>query len=147
MRFVCDVMFGKLAKYLRLLGFDAAYAKTKGALRYLLNRDPDRILLTGRARVTETEKYLRLRTVAARDQLLELKEFIRPAVDRSAIFSRCIECNVILCAVDRSDIESLVPEFVYHHYSHFKQCPTCCRVYWEGSHAEGMGKLIQEILG
>jgi uncharacterized protein len=147
MRFLCDEMFGKLAKYLRLLGFDAAYAKTKGARHYLLARDPDRILLTGRTRVTETEKYLRLRSTTAREQLLELREFIGPAIDRSAIFGRCIECNVELSPVEKSDIESLVAEFVYHHYSHFKQCPTCRRVYWEGSHTEGMGKLIQEILG
>ncbi|OPY71616.1 MAG: hypothetical protein A4E64_03231 [Syntrophorhabdus sp. PtaU1.Bin058] len=59
--------------------------------------------------------------------------------------SRCIECNVPLVAAAREDIEHHVPEYIYHHHKDFKQCPSCKRVYWGGSHTEKMKKWIDEI--
>lgn len=146
MRFVCDVMLGKLARYLRLFGFDAAYARTDAALKECLGREPDRMLLTRRREADIPTPFIRIRSEVAREQLLELREVIKSAIARDRVFKRCIECNVELTETDREGIEPLVPEFVFHHYDKFRICPSCRRVYWEGSHAKGMEELIKEIL-
>jgi uncharacterized protein len=146
MRFVCDAMLGRLAKYLRLLGFDAEYAKSRNSLERILARDSDRTLLTRRVKVRGAQKHIHIREDVAREQLREIREILTAAIDRSAILKRCIECNVELSEVEKSDIESLVPEFVYHHHSRFKVCPSCHKVFWGGSHAQGMERLVQEIL-
>jgi uncharacterized protein with PIN domain len=60
--------------------------------------------------------------------------------------SRCIECNRELIPVNKEEIEFLVPEFVFHNYSNFRRCPSCGKVYWQGSHTEGIRDLLQDLL-
>ena len=146
MRFVCDVMLGKLAKYLRILGFDAVYAASPAALDRCRVHDGDRILLTRRKGPSPFARTVRIESENAAEQLREMKALIKPAISRSAVFGRCIECNVALIEADKADVEPRVPEFVYHHYRLFKICPSCKRVYWEGSHTSGMAALLKEML-
>ncbi|MGD0229378.1 MAG: Mut7-C RNAse domain-containing protein [Syntrophorhabdales bacterium] len=147
MRFVCDAMLGKLAKYLRLLGFDAAYAAGPAALDGISATDPGRILLTrrrgGHAGFART---IRIESEIAQRQLREIKALIKPEIKRENVCGRCIECNVELIEVEKADVESLVPEFVFHAYARFRTCPSCRRVYWEGTHTRGMETLLKEIL-
>ncbi len=146
MRFVCDQMLGKLAKYLRILGFDAAYAASRAALDRYRTHEGDRVLLTRRKGASRFAKTVHINSEITREQLREIKALVKPAVSANAVFGRCIECNVELIEADKMDIEPLVPEFVYHHYTRFKICPSCKRVYWEGSHTSGMTALLEEML-
>jgi uncharacterized protein len=146
MKFVCDAMLGKLAKYLRLLGFDASYARNKAALTDRLSQDPDRILLTRRSGSEFSSPTIHIRSELVREQLDEIKGLIKAGFNKDTALSRCVECNVSLAEVDKEEVESRVPEFVYHTYARFRLCPSCKRVYWEGSHAKGMGELIKEML-
>ena len=146
MRFICDVMLGKLAKYLRLLGFDAVYASSPSALEQYRAREHDRILLTRRKAASGFPRTVLLASERTRMQLRELAPLIKPEIRRERVLHRCIECNVELVGADRAEIESRVPEYVYHTYRAFKVCPSCDRVYWEGSHARGMESLIKEVL-
>ncbi len=146
MRFVGDAMLGKLAKYLRLLGFDAAYAANPAALERIRLHEGDRVLLTRRKGPTRFPTTILIHSEIAREQLKELKALIKPAIRRDAVFNRCLECNAELVEADKADIEPDVPEFVFHHYTHFKRCPSCKRVYWEGSHTVGMEALLEEML-
>lgn len=146
MRFVCDQMLGKLAKYLRILGFDAVYAASPAALDRVRVHEGNRILLTRRKGPSGFTKTIRIDSEHASDQLLEIKPLVAPAISAGAVFGRCIECNVELTEADKADIEPRVPEFVYHHYARFKICPSCKRVYWEGSHTSGMTALLKEML-
>jgi uncharacterized protein with PIN domain len=146
MRFVCDVMLGRLAKYLRILGFDAEYVRNDAAPeRYGLDAD-DRIFLTRRTKATGYPGVILIRSEKTREQIKEIKGLIQPDIRPERMFNRCIECNVELIEVNKVEIESLVAEFVYHRYARFKQCPSCKRVYWEGTHTEGMDRLLKEIL-
>jgi uncharacterized protein with PIN domain len=147
MRFVCDAMLGKLSKYLRLLGFDAVYARTQASLDHYLNRDQDRLLLTRRKSISAPSRTVRIQSQNAREQLHELRGMIKSSFKSEAILSRCMECNMELRDTDRADIEPFVPEFVFHHYTEFKVCPSCKKVYWAGSHAKGMEELVTEIIG
>ncbi len=147
MRFVCDVMLGKLAKYLRLFGFDTIYARTEKSVEGYLDRDRDRILLTRRRSSPAAARTIQIKSEIVREQLRELAGVIRAGIRKEMILNRCLACNVELADVDRTEIEPLVPEFVYHNYRRFRICPSCKRVYWEGSHTLGMQQLIEEIVG
>jgi uncharacterized protein with PIN domain len=146
MRFVCDVMLGRLAKYLRILGFDAVYVKGGASLEHYVREGGDRVFLTRRTGTTHFARTIHIRSDAVREQLKEIRDLIRPCLKRENVFGRCVECNTELVKVDKEEIESLVPEFVYHNYARFKRCPSCNRVYWEGSHTTGMSALLEEVL-
>ena len=145
MRFACDVMLGKLAKYLRILGFDATYPLGDVAHSDLYDQEDPRVFLTRRRKVSAYERTVYITVENVREQFKELKELIKPFIDPDKVLSRCINCNVLLVDVKKETIEHRVPEFVFHTYNAFKVCPRCDRVYWAGTHANHMSRLIEEI--
>lgn len=146
MSFICDVMLGKLAKYLRLLGFDTLYIRSPEGLKDHEYLDGQRYYLTRRRKKTGYERTVYIRSELPLEQLKEIKELIRPHVKPEAMLNRCIECNRQLVDVDKRDVEALVPEFVFHNYGQFKVCPSCKRVYWEGSHTVSISHMLKEVL-
>ena len=146
MKFVCDAMLGKLAKYIRILGLDAEYMKNLEELKHYYGRTDAPYFLTRKTRKMTYERTIFIRSDKVREQLHEIKEIIRPFIDPGKIMNRCIECNVELINVQKKHIEQKVPEFVFHQYGRFRECPECGKVYWEGSHTTGMADLVQEIM-
>jgi hypothetical protein len=144
MSFICDVMLGKLARYLRFLGFDTIYIRNRDALDYYRRNNSERFLLT-RRKETLYKKSIHVKSDNAREQLKEIKGLIKPYIRSEALLSRCSRCNRELLDVNKTEIEPFVPEFVFHTYARFKTCPSCRRVYWEGSHTEGMAALLKEV--
>jgi uncharacterized protein len=147
MRFVCDVMLGKLAKYLRIFGLDTVYAKTGSEFEQYMAPDQGEgpYLFTRRLSVRSCNHIILVRSDRPKDQLREVWHVISPYVDPGNVMSRCIDCNVALVDVPRTDIEQYVPEYIFHRYRSFKQCPACRKVYWEGSHALHMSQFIEEV--
>lgn len=146
MKFICDAMLGKLAKYLRILGFDAIYSKNANILEvYQSSQDPP-YFLTRRAKAFAYRRVILIKSDRVRDQISEIRDLIRPSIDPVKIMNRCIVCNAELADVDKINVEQKVPEFVYHQYRQFRECPKCGKVYWEGSHASGMARLVEEIM-
>ena len=146
MRFVCDAMLGRLVRQLRLLGFDTVYARGAGELKEYERQEGDRILLTRRSSSDTNARMVRIESEHVEEQLREIKDLIGPAIDRGRTFRRCIECNTELVEAEKTEIESRVPEFVYHAHARFRVCPSCGRVYWEGSHTESMKRMLKELL-
>lgn len=149
-RFALDVHLGKLARLLRMVGFDAQYSNTiadeelarlaRGEKRIILSRD--RGLLKRR---TVTHGYL-VRSDAPRRQLAEvLRRF--DLADSLHMFSRCMECNLPLTRVDKAAVARLLPEVVAATYNDFSRCAGCGRVFWRGTHWERMTALAAEVLG
>jgi uncharacterized protein with PIN domain len=148
-RFVLDVHLGRLASYLRMLGFDTLYrndypdeelaAISSSEGRILLTRD--RGLLK---RTIVTHGYC-LRTTDPRQQLAEvLRRFdlfnlIKP-------FQRCLRCNSLLKLVDKADIIDCLPPKIKEDYDEFRRCQGCAQVYWKGSHYDRMREFIDEIV-
>ncbi len=148
-RFVLDVHLGKLARLLRMFGFDAAWSGTvddedlvraaRREKRIILSRD--RGLLKRRL---VTHGYL-VRGSDPRDQVAEvirrfdLSRAVHP-------FGRCMRCNEPLVPCEKNAALPLVPEVVGTMYSAFSRCPSCHRVFWKGSHWERMKKLAAEVL-
>ena len=145
MRFVCDIMLGKLAKYLRILGFDAVYLRNLSLLDDDKGGDGPRYFLTRRAKTIAYQRTIYLKDEQVREQLKELRQLIKPFVDPDKVLTRCINCNLPLVGVEKESIEHRVPEFVFHTYNEFKVCPQCQRVYWAGTHTERMAQLVEEV--
>ncbi len=152
-KFLVDSMAGKLARWLRMLGFDAEYERS-GDPELLIRRavSEDRVILTRnlkfrKIRVPRSVKVFFLSSEKTNLQVREVVEkfglvhHIRP-------FTRCIECNVELEKVkNKEDIKLKVPYFVYITHDEFSICPKCHRIYWKGTHTKAMIDRIELVLG
>jgi len=149
MCFVLDTHLGRLAAYLRMMGFDSVYRNdcrdeelahiSLDQQRTLLSRD--RGLLK---RSLVTRGYL-VREPQPREQLLEvLRRFnLSGSV---APFRRCLDCNTLLQAVPKDQISHRLPPETRKHYDEFHVCPGCNRLYWKGSHYQCMAVLIERMI-
>ncbi len=138
-RFLVDGMAVKLGKYLRCLGYDAAW-DLHLPTRALAGRAvaEGRILLTRNSRAGfEFEarcQWLRLSSEDAVEQLDQVREALGLDVT-SRLFSRCIQCNLELAAVaERESVRGRVPDAVFERYRQFFACPSCGTLFWRGSH-------------
>ena len=145
LRFIADVMVGKLARWLRVLGLDVAYSNAykddeivriaTEEHRIILTRDVGLTARQGRARSILIESGDYKEQVLQVIRILDLKQF--------EIFSRCLECNVRLVPIDKELVFEKVPPYVYLTQQRFAMCSSCNRVYWHGTHADEMLKQIQ----
>jgi uncharacterized protein with PIN domain len=148
-RFALDGHLGKLARLLRMLGFDAWYenkvddeALARVALlehRIVLSRD--RGLLKRRA---VSRGYL----VRSLEPRVQLEEVVRrfDLTGSAKLFSRCMRCNAPLQRVEREEVAPQLPRAVAHRYAEFSRCPGCGRVFWRGTHWDRMRDLAAKIL-
>jgi uncharacterized protein len=148
-RFVLDTHLGRLATYLRMLGFDALY-KTSCDDQELsrISTDEKRILLTrdrGLLKRAEVTYGYFVRPTEPRRQLLEV--FRRFNLFRSvAPFQRCLRCNALLQPISKESIRDRLPPRTAECYHQFQICPGCERLYWPGSHYEHMQRFIEHLL-
>jgi len=147
-RFIADAMLGRVARWLRTLGYDTVFndaiADFELVRRALLE---NRILLTRDRRIPEEwriDNCLILDTRGTQDQLAEVVSALGlPHPDR--LFTRCRHCNVELEPIPRAEVADGVPTRVLERTDDFFHCPECERVYWRGSHTERMSKLIDRV--
>ncbi|MGB7294852.1 MAG: Mut7-C RNAse domain-containing protein [Candidatus Aminicenantales bacterium] len=149
MNFVADCMLGKLAKWLRILGFDTVYLNKAEDLDLLLiARRQQRILLTKDHRLLETAKDVRSLFIKSDDWPEQLVQVLDTYGLRDAVrpHSRCLACNVKLKAIPKTMAGNLVTPFVLERAASFAVCPSCERVYWPGTHFRDMDATIERIL-
>jgi uncharacterized protein with PIN domain len=146
MRFLVDAMLGRLARWLRLLGYDAVYLPQADDHQLVrLARAEDRVLLT---RDMELARRRGVRSVLIESEQVEAQlEQLYRSLDLSAreAFSRCGECNVPLEALSREEARVRVPPYVFQTQDQFRMCPRCRRVYWRGTHWARMLGAIQDL--
>lgn len=147
--FVADAMLGRLARWLRLLGFDCAYdPQTTDEEIVRLAVADDRTVLT-RDRDLPREWWIPDIYVVSEEELRkQLVEVIQRFGLASSIrvLTRCSECNRILTPVTRSDVSGRVPARVVELHDVFSECRDCGRVYWEGSHAARIRALAETLV-
>jgi uncharacterized protein with PIN domain len=143
-RFVADVMVGKLARWLRVLGFDVAYANTMSDEEILhIAASEQRIILTRDNRLAgrcRNRQYLLIRSGDHKEQIRQVLDAF--GLKSFNLLSRCLECNTRLEDVDKEAVFEKVPPFVYLTHDRFAVCRSCRRVYWHGTHADEMLKRI-----
>ncbi len=141
MKFIADVMLGRLAKRMRILGFDVRYDRTLDDNEIIRRSlDEDRIILTRDTALAGrplAKNHLFISGDDAEDQLRQVLAVV-PGAGRARPFSRCSECNEPLNAISRSDARDLVPDHVHATHDVFFRCASCGRVYWKGSHVQRM---------
>ncbi len=149
-RFLCDSMLGKLCKWLVLLGYDAAWAGVDGRSDLELLEQAHREGRVFLTRDTKIPEVAGLRKVVPRHQRLE--EQLRYVVeqlglrpDPGRLFSRCTYCNAELRALPREAALPRVPPLVRQLDTPFFECPSCARVYWNGTHTERATKKLQRL--
>jgi len=149
-RFVADAHLGKLARHLRLAGFDCLWrADWDDAVLVAAATREARIVLTRDMGILRRRAVTRGRFVRAIESEAQLAEVVRAFGLRERLqpFSRCRECNVVLEDAPRHEVESLLPEKVRTLYTRFKRCPGCARVYWEGSHYARLRDVLARLDG
>ena len=145
-RFVADGHLGKLARHLRMAGFDTLWSNEWDDDRIIhVAATEKRTILTrdkGMLRRSEVERGYFVRATASEAQLaeviraLQLETLIAP-------FTRCRECNAPLEDVSREVVLDQLPPMVRELYERFKRCPGCGRVYWEGTHFARMKAVLE----
>ena len=148
-RFALDSSLGKLAKWLRILGFDSIYVPGIPKEDSLFNTGEDRIVLTRTHRIQPKKPGRHILFIRSNDPCEQLIQVILDLkLDFSDIkpFSRCIRCNQSVDKIPREEIRSLIPDYVYETRFSFKQCQSCGRIYWQGTHVENIMGTICEII-
>ena len=140
---------GKLAKWLRTLGYDTLFSQdiedtelVSTALkeeRIILSRDQEL------KRFKSAEKNLFL--LSSNQPLEQLKEVLKKfnlKSDEKNHFTRCIVCNTLLVPVTKKEVENKVPPFVFKTQEKFFYCSKCDKLYWAGTHVKNLKKKINE---
>jgi uncharacterized protein with PIN domain len=148
--FVLDTQLGRLARYLRLLGFDTLYRNDysdDGIAR--LSSEQRRILLTRDRMLLHRSIITRGYFVRATDPLEQVGEVLRRFDLYNDIkpLKRCIRCNGVLADVDKQTVFDRLEPKTKRYYNDFRICRDCGQVYWEGSHFRKMIRLIDSFRG
>ncbi|MEW6218260.1 MAG: Mut7-C RNAse domain-containing protein [Thermodesulfobacteriota bacterium] len=148
--FLVDINVGQLARQLRLLGLDALYDPRAGDEELAAQAAASgRVLLTRDRRLLKRKGVVfgrLIRAGAPEEQLLEvvrlfgLEEHFQP-------LSRCLRCNALLQPVAKEAIEHRLLPLTRLYYHSFRRCPACDRLYWAGSHQEGMRRFLAGLQG
>jgi len=149
-KFFCDEQLGKLARWLRIIGQDAAFER-KINDRDLIEkaRAEGRIVLTRDRKLPALDASIEVHVLAENypaHQLREVVELFRERIE-IRVFSRCAVCNHGVEAAGREEVKDLVPDFVYRTQERFTRCPVCGRIYWRATHQGRVEIQLRDILG
>jgi uncharacterized protein len=149
-RFIADRMIGRLARMLRLLGYDTVYQlELKPAELTELAQREDRIILTRGDTRLRFPGATNVFSVGSQHPSEQLREVVAEfSLDpKSGLWTRCTVCNSAISPVAKEEIKDRVKPKVYEIYSEFYHCAGCGRVYWHGSHVERILKNLSAVLG
>lgn len=136
-------MLGRLAKWMRLMGFDTTYYRdTDGKTIIYRSRKEGRTILT-RSKIL-AEKYDDLILIESEHLIEQLRQLTK-IVDVRTPFSRCPVCNTETEKVKKENVKEDVPPYIFEIHNNFKRCPKCGRIFWKGTHYKDIEKVIDEI--
>jgi len=145
-RFIADAMLGKLARWLRILGYDTRYdARADDHELVRLARAEGRILLTRDRDLARRRGVdcLFIEDEEVEAQLLQVMRDLTLSTARA--FSRCVVCNEPLQPVDKAEVRNRVPPYVYRTQERFALCHGCARVYWPATHWQRMRERLATL--
>jgi uncharacterized protein len=148
-RFVADVMLGRLAKWLRIAGFDVLYSNkfTDDELIAISNLER-RVLLSRDTRLLvrkPVREFIFLKSQDIQKQIRQVFETLHISRLDSPL-TRCLSCNEALIETPRELVRERVPAFVYQTQSRFKSCPSCGKVFWAGTHRSAVVHTLRKLL-
>ena len=152
-KFIVDINAGKLAKWLRMMGYDAlsfdgsddgqmvAAALTEG--RVILTRDTQimrrRVVTNGQLKAILIQSDKPEQQIQQVVETLSLDFQFRP-------FTVCLECNQALEDRSKQEVQARVPPYVFKTQDQYMECPACHRIYWRGTHWEAMTRKLEKFI-
>jgi uncharacterized protein with PIN domain len=153
-KFIADNNVGKLARWLRLIGYDTLLFKQKDDGQMIkIALSENRVILTKDTQFMKrrlvTNGKLKTTLIRQDDPKLQVQEVVKTLNLNYHFkpFSLCLECNRALIARDKGEVKTLVPAHVFETQTQYTQCPACHRIYWPGTHWQALGKKLQDLQG
>jgi uncharacterized protein with PIN domain len=152
-KFIVDHNVGKLAKWLRMMGYDTlSFTGEDDSSMIAIALAEDRIILTRDTHIMErrlvTTGRLKAILIAYEMPELQIKQVI--AALKLDIhfqpFSLCLECNQPLVKKDREQVRGRVPPYVFKTQQQYMECPACNRIYWRGTHWRAMTRKLERLV-
>lgn len=149
MKFIADAMLGRLARWLRIIGYDTVYLKhTPDSVIVAQAIRENRIILTRDhhfEKIKAAKNRLIISSTKVAEQFSEVVNEFQLDIKQN-LFTRCSECNTPLVLVEKAKIIVNIPSYVARTQNQFSQCPNCNRIYWAGTHLALIQKKIQNML-
>lgn len=153
-KFIVDHNVGKLARWLRLMGYDARFFRgDDDAELVAIALKEGRVILTRDTRIMERRLVTKGRLKALLIGSDQPQRQIHQVIDslhldcRFNPFSLCLECNQPLVEREKAELKELVPPYVFKTQEQFRQCPSCQRIYWRGTHWRAMTRRLEGLGG
>ncbi|OGX19249.1 MAG: hypothetical protein A3K83_02710 [Omnitrophica WOR_2 bacterium RBG_13_44_8b] len=148
MKFLLTRELGRLAKWLRILGFDTDYYNQDNISTLVIQALRDnRIIITRNSRLPKPTGIgiVLITSEKIKQQVPEVLGLLKLKLDFSRMFTRCIICNRELAAIEKAKVKDKVPEYVFNTQEEFVACAQCKRIYWQGTHWGNVTKTLEEI--
>ena len=152
LKFIVDNNVGKLAKWLRIMGYDALFFDGSDDAHMIATA-----LAEGRVILTRDTQIMRRRVVTCGQLKAVLITGDQPGQQMHQVidslqldchfrpFALCLECNQPLLERSKQQVKDLVPPYVFQTQSQYMQCPACHRIYWRGTHWQAMAKELEKF--
>ena len=152
-RFIVDQNVGKLARWLRMMGYDTRlFSGDNDSHMVALAQKEDRVILTRDTQIMKRRVVTSGQVAAILIEGDEPERQIHQVITtlnldpQSRPFSLCLECNYPLVAKSKTEVADLVPPYVFRTQSHYMACPRCHRIYWRGTHWQAMTEKLKAFM-
>ncbi len=148
MKFLLTQELGRLAKWLRICGFDAEYfTDNKPGAVIVAALKSDRVILTRNHHMPRGRGVAIIQVCAeeVQEQLIEVCRNLHISPAAADVFSRCTVCNEVLQVVDKASIKERVPAYVFETQDRFFACVKCSRIYWQGTHWQSVAQALRRV--
>ncbi len=150
MRFICDDNLGKLAKYLRVLGYDTLFKseiEDSELLRIALS--DTRIILSRDSKLKTLKSADKIVLIRFYDPVEQLQQVFRelelkPQKDKS--FTRCLDCNTELVEILKEKCKQRIPPYAFKTQERFLHCESCDKIFWAGTHVERLFEKLKRFI-
>lgn len=152
-RFIVDVNVGRLAKWLRVLGYDTLFPTDEGDNELVrMGLREERIIVTKDSGIAErrvvTTGQLKVVLIQHDDIQSQVRQVINALnLNNRGQFTRCIRCNELLVDLSRESAKQEVPTYVFQTQEEFMRCPSCQKIYWRGTHWASMDMDLALLKG
>lgn len=146
-KFLVTNELGRLAKWLRILGYDTIYSEERGPQLVVQSLRENRTILTRDSKLSRHTgiRIVQLTSDFVEEQLKQVIDKLGLKINENKLFTICVVCNAALEKVNKADVKGKVPEYVYKTQKLFMKCPACKRFYWQGTHWTLVDNFLKKI--
>jgi len=151
-KFIADSNVGKLARWLRMIGYDTLLFTERDDSKLIkIALKESRVILTKDTQIIKrrlvTDGKLKAIFIKHDDPKAQLQQTVKTLkLDyHFRPFSLCLECNQALIPRSKDEVQSLVPSYVFKTQKQYMECPSCYRIYWQGTHWQAMVKELENL--